>query len=154
MRPTVLRLNQKLLKQITEPDGSLRRYGDLSLLDPDVYNFRDTATQHPARFGYDYSKDNSRRLAIYGINTDTSRGRDWRAVLFSWPSKPSSAKDMRAYYITAGGGGYDFLASATRGVAVYDNDDNVIKLGDHCDPDNRPTLETFVIQQGWYAVTW
>ena len=154
MRPTVLRLNQKLLKQITEPDGSLRRYGDFSMLDPDVYNFRDTAMRHPDRFGYDYSKDNSQRLAIYGINTDTSRGRDWRAVLFSWPSSTAQLDRMRAYYITAGGGGYDFLAHATRGVAVYDNDDNIVKLGDHCDPDNRPTLETFVIQQGWYAVTW
>lgn len=154
MRPTLVRLNQKLLKKITEPDGSLRRYDDYATLASEVYDFRETAMRHPARFGMDYSHNGRRRLAIYGINTDTSRGRDWRAVLFSWPSKPSSAKDMRAYYITAGGGCYDFLASATRGVAVYDNDDNVVKLGDHCDPDNRPTLKTFVQQQGWYAVTW
>lgn len=148
---TITRLNQKLRKQITEPDGCLRR-NHLGGWDREVYDFVDTARKHRDRFGYDYSRF-GRRLTIYGIDTDTSRGRDWRGVLFSWPTF-GSEKETRAYYLAAGGGGYDFLASATRGIKVYDNDDNLVEIGNHADPQDRPTLQSFAAMQGWYSVSW
>ena len=91
------------------------------------------------------------RLRIDTIITDTSQGLHLRGIVRTW-SKADLDDNMLAYYISAGGGGYDMLTAATRGIKVYDNDDALVDLGDHCDPKGRPTLDAFVQAQGWRQV--
>jgi hypothetical protein len=44
------------------------------------------------------------------------------------------------------------LAASTRGIKVYDNNDALVEIGDHCDREGRPTLDAFVQAQGWRQV--
>jgi hypothetical protein len=91
------------------------------------------------------------RLRIDSITTDTSQGLHLRGIVRTW-AKADLDDRVLAYYIRAGGGGYDMLTASTRGIAVYDNDDGLVELGDHCDREGRPTLDAFVQAQGWRQV--
>jgi hypothetical protein len=99
-------------------------------------------------------RDGTVRLKIDTIITDTSQGLNFRGLVRTWTKRDSdsSLDAMLAYYISAGGGGYDMLAASTRGIKVYDNDDTLVELGDHCDLSGRPTLDAFVQAQGWRQV--
>ena len=92
----------------------------------------------------------STRLRIDTIITDTSQGLHLRGIVRTW-SKADLDDSVLAYYLSARGGGYDTTAS-TRGIKIYDNDDALVELGDHCDREGRPTLEDFVRSQGWRQV--
>jgi hypothetical protein len=87
------------------------------------------------------------RLRIDTIITDTSQGLHLRGIVRTW-AKGDIGDNALAYYISAGGGGYDMLTAATRGIKVYDNDDVLVEIGDHCDDKGRLTLEVFAYGQG------
>ena len=91
------------------------------------------------------------RLRIDTIVTDTSQGLHLRGIVRTW-SKADLDDNVLAYYISAGGCGYDMLAASTRGIKVYDNNDALVELGDHSDHKGRPTLEVFAYGQGWRQV--
>lgn len=91
------------------------------------------------------------RLRIDSIITDTSQGLDFRGIVRTW-AKGDLDDSVLGYYIRAGGCGYDMLTASTRGIKVYDNNDNLVELGDHCDREGRPTLDAFVQAQGWRQV--
>jgi hypothetical protein len=91
------------------------------------------------------------RLRIDTIITDTSQGLNFRGIVRTW-SKADLDDNVLAYYIHAGGCGYDMLAASTRGIKVYDNNDALVEIGDHCDREGRPTLDAFVQAQGWRQV--
>jgi hypothetical protein len=93
----------------------------------------------------------STRLRIDSIITDTSQGLHLRGIVRTW-AKGDLDDNVLGYYIRAGGCGYDMLTASTRGIKVYDNDDTLVELGDHCDLSGRPTLDAFVQAQGWRQV--
>lgn len=93
----------------------------------------------------------STRLRIDTIITDTSQGLHLRGIVRTW-SKADLDDSVLAYYISAGGCGYDMLTASTCGIKVYDNNDTLVELGDHCDYKGRPTLDAFVQAQGWRQV--
>jgi hypothetical protein len=92
------------------------------------------------------------RLRIDSIITDTIQGLNFRGIVRTWAKGDGVDDSVLAYYISAGGCGYDMLAASTRGIKVYDNNDNLVEIGDHCDGKGRPTLDAFVQAQGWRQV--
>lgn len=135
------RISVKTLKKITKPDGTL----DMDINGEGLsvaYDFRRTAERHKDRFGYYIITKAGYLLAhIIGICTDNSRGLDYRVLVQIWPE--DDGREV-AYYCTVRGGGCDLEAAALGGIVFAGQ-----RLGDHCDPQGRPTLQALCDQRGY-----
>jgi hypothetical protein len=151
-------ISQAVLKKVTRKDGlgldirlGRTHFDDKPGFRPMCDFLRDIESEKGWRPRVYVDSQGSTRLRIDMIITDTSQGLHLRGIVRTW-AKGDLDDNVLGYYISAGGGGYDMLAASTRGIKVYDNNDVLVELGDHCDGKGRPTLDAFVQAQGWRQV--
>ena len=68
-----------------------------------------------------------------------------RVAVTDW--SVGKGQDPRQFVTHASGCGYDKRAAALAGCTV-----GGFELGDHCDPDNKPTLDVLCRREGWEVI--